>query len=162
MIAVPEFASGAMENWGLIGYRMRALLHDEEMSSLSSRSSVAMYISHELAHMVRYINSIERHTRKGSIDWIQSAIYTKWWTCFTKFFSLYRKMRTFISHILRPTTRKLDGTLMWRRARFLQSRYFWFHPPQYYVADNTRNTIQILRWGTNNKTTFERDNLLCL
>ena len=77
MIAVPEFASGAMENWGLIGYRMRALLHDEEMSSLSSRSSVAMYISHELAHMVRYINSIERHTRKGSIDWIQSAIYTK-------------------------------------------------------------------------------------
>ena len=53
MIAVPEFASGAMENWGLIGYRMRALLHDEEMSSLTSRSSVAMYISHELAHMVR-------------------------------------------------------------------------------------------------------------
>lgn len=57
MIAVPDFAAGAMENWGLITYRMRALLFDEEHSPLGNKVSVTLYITHELAHMVRQIPS---------------------------------------------------------------------------------------------------------
>merc|ERR1719376_253058 len=42
---------------------MRALLHDEEMSSITSRSSVAMYISHEVSH-----------------QWFGNLVTMHWWS----------------------------------------------------------------------------------
>ena len=53
MIAIPDFAAGAMENWGLITYRARALLYKEDASSISNKFYVASVVSHELAHQVR-------------------------------------------------------------------------------------------------------------
>ncbi|CAH1790157.1 unnamed protein product [Owenia fusiformis] len=50
MIAVPDFAAGAMENWGLIIYRETALLYDNTGSSASNKQRVAVVVSHELAH----------------------------------------------------------------------------------------------------------------
>ncbi|CAH1789477.1 unnamed protein product [Owenia fusiformis] len=50
MIAIPDFAAGAMENWGLITYRETALLYDENGSSASNKQRVAVVVSHELAH----------------------------------------------------------------------------------------------------------------
>ena len=41
-----------MENWGLITYRMVALLYDSEESSTSSQQWVAVVVAHELAHQV--------------------------------------------------------------------------------------------------------------
>ena len=52
MIAIPDFAAGAMENWGLITYRARALLYKEDASSISNKFYVASVVSHELAHQV--------------------------------------------------------------------------------------------------------------
>lgn len=52
MIAVPDFAAGAMENWGLITYRETAMLYDPRESSESNRQRVAVVVSHELAHQV--------------------------------------------------------------------------------------------------------------
>ncbi len=52
MIAIPDFAAGAMENWGLITYRETALLYDPEVSSTSNKQRVAVVVSHELAHQV--------------------------------------------------------------------------------------------------------------
>lgn len=52
MIAIPDFSSGAMENWGLITYRETALLIEEGVSSESNRQRVSVVVSHELAHMV--------------------------------------------------------------------------------------------------------------
>ena len=50
-IAIPDFAAGAMENWGAITYRETALLVDPEQSSAGTRQWVAEVIAHEMAHM---------------------------------------------------------------------------------------------------------------
>ena len=50
-LAIPDFAAGAMENWGAITYREVALLVDPENSSAGTRQIVAAIISHEMAHM---------------------------------------------------------------------------------------------------------------
>ena len=50
MIAIPDFQSGAMENWGLITYRENALLYSAKETSAEGKQSIAVYIAHELAH----------------------------------------------------------------------------------------------------------------
>ncbi len=50
LIAVPDFAAGAMENWGAITFREAALLGDEKTMSLPGKQRIAMIIAHELAH----------------------------------------------------------------------------------------------------------------
>ena len=49
MISVPEFAAGAMENWGAIAFRETALLHNES-SGNASKKRIASVIAHEIAH----------------------------------------------------------------------------------------------------------------
>eukprot|EP00002_Diphylleia_rotans_P003396 TRINITY_DN1230_c0_g1_i1.p1 TRINITY_DN1230_c0_g1~~TRINITY_DN1230_c0_g1_i1.p1 ORF type:complete len:970 (+),score=225.94 TRINITY_DN1230_c0_g1_i1:44-2953(+) len=51
MIAIPDFAAGAMENWGLITYRETALLMDDATASISDKQYVATVVAHEIAHM---------------------------------------------------------------------------------------------------------------
>lgn len=63
MIALPDFASGAMENWGLITYREQAMLVDPKNTSLSVKQWVAMVIAHELAH-----------------QWFGNLVTMQWWT----------------------------------------------------------------------------------
>ena len=50
-IAIPDFAAGAMENWGAVTYRETALLVDPDNSSAGTRQRVAEVIAHEMAHM---------------------------------------------------------------------------------------------------------------
>ena len=52
LVAIPDFASGAMENWGLITYRLTALLYDKNISSDFNKELVALVVTHELAHQV--------------------------------------------------------------------------------------------------------------
>jgi tricorn protease interacting factor F2/3 len=61
LIAVPEFAVGAMENWGAITFREIALLADEK-SSESIRRNVATVVAHEIAH-----------------QWFGDLVTMKWW-----------------------------------------------------------------------------------
>lgn len=51
-IAIPDFGTGAMENWGLITYRETNLLYDESQSSSYNKQRVASVIAHELVHQV--------------------------------------------------------------------------------------------------------------
>ena len=62
IIAVPDFAAGAMENSGAITFRERLLLVDPERASLGARKNVASIISHELAH-----------------QWFGNLVTMKWW-----------------------------------------------------------------------------------
>merc|ERR1711884_259464 len=50
MVAIPDFQSGAMENWGIITYRDTAILYNEEDYALKSKLRVAYVVAHELAH----------------------------------------------------------------------------------------------------------------
>ena len=61
-IALPDFAAGAMENWGAITYREVALLVDAENSSAGTREIVAAIISHEMAH-----------------QWFGDLVTMEWW-----------------------------------------------------------------------------------
>ncbi|KAJ3664942.1 hypothetical protein Zmor_000473 [Zophobas morio] len=49
-VAIPDFAVGAMENWGLMTYRESDLLWDENQSSNYDKQIIYMDISHEVAH----------------------------------------------------------------------------------------------------------------
>ena len=55
-VALPDFAAGAMENWGLLMYREAYLLYDPMTSSAANKELIALVVSHEIAHMVRLLN----------------------------------------------------------------------------------------------------------
>ena len=61
-IALPDFSSGAMENWGLITYRESCLLADPELTPESSRRFIATVIAHELSH-----------------QWFGNLVTMQWW-----------------------------------------------------------------------------------
>jgi len=51
LIAIPDFAFGAMENLGAITFRETALLVDEAGATHGERARVAHVVAHEIAHM---------------------------------------------------------------------------------------------------------------
>jgi aminopeptidase N len=62
IVAVPDFAAGAMENAGAITFRERLLLVDPQRASVNVRKNVASTISHEIAH-----------------QWFGNLVTMKWW-----------------------------------------------------------------------------------
>lgn len=52
LIGLPEFVSGAMENWGLVAYKEVYVLYSDTESSAKDMRQIASVIGHELAHMV--------------------------------------------------------------------------------------------------------------
>uniref|UniRef100_A0A5B7A6K2 Aminopeptidase n=1 Tax=Davidia involucrata TaxID=16924 RepID=A0A5B7A6K2_DAVIN len=63
MIAIPDFAAGAMENYGLVTYRETALLYDDKHSAAVNKQWVAIVVAHELAH-----------------QWFGNLVTMEWWT----------------------------------------------------------------------------------
>src|SRR5579875_2788190 len=62
LIAIPDFAAGAMENLGAITFRETALLVDEKTESRAELERVADVVAHENAHM-----------------WFGDLVTMKWW-----------------------------------------------------------------------------------
>ncbi|MBW2207182.1 MAG: M1 family metallopeptidase [Deltaproteobacteria bacterium] len=50
LIAIEDFAFGAMENWGAITFRENLLLHDPDVTSKSGENRICEVIAHEIAH----------------------------------------------------------------------------------------------------------------
>jgi len=62
LVAVPDFAAGAMENPGLITFRDVRLLLDPQHATAESRRDMALTIAHELSH-----------------QWFGDLVTMKWW-----------------------------------------------------------------------------------
>jgi cytosol alanyl aminopeptidase len=62
LVAVPNFAAGAMENPGLVTFREELVLLDTERASASARRALARVMAHELAH-----------------QWFGNLVTMAWW-----------------------------------------------------------------------------------
>ncbi|XP_035165369.1 leucyl-cystinyl aminopeptidase isoform X2 [Oxyura jamaicensis] len=62
LVAIPDFQSGAMENWGLVTFRETALLYDSKTSSARDKKLITAVIAHELAH-----------------QWFGNLVTMEWW-----------------------------------------------------------------------------------
>ncbi len=94
LIALPDFAAGAMENWGCITFREQGLLVDKETTSIFTKQYVAIVVAHELAHQwfgnlvtMKWWNDL--WLNEGFASWIEHLavdhIFPEWqiWTQFT-------------------------------------------------------------------------------
>ena len=63
LIAIPDFAAGAMENWGLVTFRTKYLLYNEKTTSSQMKTLIAEIVCHELAH-----------------QWFENLVTMEWWS----------------------------------------------------------------------------------
>jgi len=62
LVCVPDFAMGAMENWGAIFFRDSCLLLDKETASTTAQRRIANVLTHEIVH-----------------QWFGNLVTMEWW-----------------------------------------------------------------------------------
>ncbi|CAF1272229.1 unnamed protein product [Rotaria sp. Silwood1] len=62
LLAVPDFASGAMENWGLVSFREDRIIFNEKIASIIQKQQLGETMAHEIAHF-----------------WFGNYVTCKWW-----------------------------------------------------------------------------------
>ncbi|KYQ90203.1 hypothetical protein DLAC_08802 [Tieghemostelium lacteum] len=108
LVAIPDFAAGAMENWGCITFRQTDLLYDPQIADVDNKARVAEVVAHEIAH-----------------QWFGDLTTMVWWTDlwlnegFSTFMS-FKAMSAIISEFnsnfdfiyeIKQTGMKMDGQI---------------------------------------------------
>jgi aminopeptidase 2 len=93
MVAVPDFSAGAMENWGLITYRVVDLLFDQKTAGAATKERVAEVVQHELAHQW-FGNLVTMDFWDGL--WLNEgfATWMSWYSC-NEFYPEWKVWETF-------------------------------------------------------------------
>nr|ADK11712.1 aminopeptidase N [Sitophilus oryzae] len=84
-IAVTDLSFSGMENWGIVTYREKALLYDEEETSNSYKEYIANLVAHELAH-----------------QWFGNLVTCKWWSEIFLNEGMATLLEYFIAHEILP------------------------------------------------------------
>ena len=98
MVAIPDFSAGAMENWGLVTYRVVDLLFDEKTSGASTKERVAEVVQHELAHQW-FGNLVTMDFWDGL--WLNEgfATWMSWYSC-NKFYPSWKVWQNYVTDTL--------------------------------------------------------------
>ncbi|KAL8294162.1 hypothetical protein RB597_008058 [Gaeumannomyces tritici] len=97
-VAIPDFAQGAMENWGLVTYRVVDLLLDEKVSGAATKERVAEVVQHELAHQW-FGNLVTMDWWDGL--WLNEgfATWASWYSC-NVFFPEWKVWQSYVTDTL--------------------------------------------------------------
>ncbi|XP_049958035.1 aminopeptidase N-like [Schistocerca serialis cubense] len=87
-VAVPDFAAGAMENWGLITYRQEYLLALDNYTSEAAKEQVLTVIQHEVSH-----------------QWFGDLVSPNWWSVLWLSEGFATFFESFGSAVVEPTWR---------------------------------------------------------
>jgi puromycin-sensitive aminopeptidase len=101
LVAIPDFAAGAMENTGCITFRENLLLVDPASATLAEQMLVADVICHELAHM-----------------WFGNLVTMRWWNGIWLNEAFATFMEVECEHHLRPEWRRWDVFSLERTMAF--------------------------------------------
>ncbi|KAL8942055.1 MAG: hypothetical protein Q9216_001867, partial [Gyalolechia sp. 2 TL-2023] len=98
MVAVPDFSAGAMENWGLITYRVVDVLFDAKTSGASTKERIAEVVQHELAHQW-FGNLVTMDFWEGL--WLNEgfATWMSWYSC-NKFYPEWKVWQSYVADTL--------------------------------------------------------------
>ena len=118
MVAIPDFSAGAMENWGLVTYRIVDLIFDEKTTGASTKTRVAEVVQHELAHQWYLIHplipfiwseSSSKSCRFGNLVtmdfwdglWLNEgfATWMSWYSC-NRFFPEWKVWENYVTDVL--------------------------------------------------------------
>ena len=131
MVAIPDFAFGAMENLGCITYRETALLVDASNASLAEKQRVAEVVAHEIAHM-----------------WFGDLVTMEWWEGIWLNEAFATFMQVLCTNAFRPQWKMWVGFGVDRDAALQIDGLHSTRPIEYEVVspDDTRGMFDVLTY----------------
>ncbi|MHB8189283.1 MAG: M1 family metallopeptidase [Ferrimicrobium sp.] len=117
LIAIPDFAFGAMENLGAVTFRETALLVDKEAAAEVELERVSDVICHEIAHM-----------------WFGDLVTMKWWNgiWLNEAFATYMEINA--TDAYRPSWKRWESFGVSRVAALGVDSLSWTRPIEYEVV----------------------------
>jgi aminopeptidase 2 len=87
LVAIPDFAAGAMENWGLMTFKTTKLLRNTTKTDLSAEKSIADAVLHEISH--QWLGNLVTMETWASL-WLKESLAT--------WMAHYARSRLFVTH----------------------------------------------------------------
>jgi len=112
LVAIPDFGTGAEENWGLIGFSVASVLYDPGKTSDSLQQGICETVVHELAH-----------------QWFGNLVTMKWWNdlWLNEGFATY--MENVGANFVEPNWNMLDQFIVDKlQVAFAEDQSSYSHP----------------------------------